>query len=69
MLTVEARVDIYCEAVMYITNYEESSEVTNAFVNREAITEALDSGEPLAPDLRGVLAVADARLLLSLIHI
>jgi len=63
MLTVEARVDIYCEAVMYITNYEESSEVTNAFVNREAITEALDSGEPLAPDLREALAVADDTLL------
>lgn len=63
MPTLEARVDMYDEAVTYIADYEESSEVTNAFVNREAITDALERGEELTPVQREVLAKADAKLL------
>ncbi len=63
MVTLDDYIAIYAEAAQYITNYEESSEVTNAFVNREAITDALERGEELTPVQREVLAKADAKLL------
>ena len=63
MPTVEARVALYDEAVTSIADYEESSEVRNAFVNREAITDALDRGEERTPMQREVLSTADAALL------
>lgn len=62
MLSLKDRIDLYEEAVGYLLKCEESSEVVNEFVNREAITDALLRGEPLTPAQQAQLDSADAQL-------